>query len=124
MRLTTLIIQNGIRVIGLVLIVLGFQFWMGRSLTAVPLHMRLGETLIALLWILAAVGLRAGLNKGLVFGGILYGLLVFVFARNMGGFLPDAAHEAIRVLHFLLGLGAIGLAEALGARIKRSTRAA
>ena len=119
MKIATLVLQNAVRLLGLVLIVLGFQFWMGRALEMLPLHMRLGEGLVALLWILAALGLRANVRKGLVFGAIVYGLFVFLFAMNMGRFLPGRAHEAVRVLHFLFGLGAMGLAEAIGGRIKR-----
>jgi len=120
MKIATLIIQNAIRLLGVVLIILGIQFWTGQAFTLVPLHMRLGETLIALLWILAAMGLRSSVAKGLVFGAILYGVFVFAFAMNMGRFLPGGAHEVIRALHFLFGLGAIGMAEAIAGRIKRS----
>ena len=78
------------------------------------------EILIALLWLLAGMGLRAGVKPGLAFGAIVYGLLAFLFAINMGGLLPGGAHEIIRVLHLLIGLGAVGLAESIAARIKRS----
>ena len=37
----------------------------------------------------------------------------------MGGVLPGRAHEVVRVAHFLAGLGAIGLVETIGARIRR-----
>jgi len=38
----------------------------------------------------------------------------------MGGLLPGSAHEVIRVVHFLFGLGAIGMVEIIGGRIKRA----
>ena len=101
------------------LLVLGFMFWSGRSLEMVPVHMRLGEILVSLLWILAAMGLRAGVKPGLVLGAMLYGVIVVAFGLRMGTFLPGSAHEAIRILHFLIGLGAIGLAESIGVRIRR-----
>jgi hypothetical protein len=84
-----------------------------------PVHMRMGEVLIALLWILAGIGLRAGVKPGLAIGAIVYGFLAFAFAMNMGQLLPGGAHEVVRVLHLLIGLGAVGLAEILAARIKR-----
>jgi hypothetical protein len=37
----------------------------------------------------------------------------------MGGLLPGGAHEVVRIVHFLFGLGAIGLVEMIGAKIKR-----
>jgi hypothetical protein len=119
MKIATRLIQSGIRVLGLFLLVLGFMFWSGRSFEMVPVHMRFGEVLVSLLWILAAIGLRAGLKPALVLGAMLYGVIVLAFAFRMGTFLPGRAHEAIRVLHFLLGVGAIGLAESIGVRIRR-----
>jgi hypothetical protein len=43
---------------------------------------------------------------------------------TMGRMLPGPAHEVVRVLHFLIGLGAIGLAETIGGKIKRGLPAA
>jgi hypothetical protein len=119
MKIATRLIQSAIRVLGLILLVLGFMFWSGRSLELVPVHMRLGEILVSLLWILAAMGLRAGVKPGLVLGAMLYGVVVVAFGMRMGTFLPGRAHEVIRVLHFLIGLGAIGLAESIGVRMRR-----
>ena len=119
MKIATRLIQSAIRVLGLMLLVLGFMFWSGRSLEMVPVHMRLGEILVSLLWIMAAMGLRAGVKPGLVLGAMLYGVIVVAFGLRMGTFLPGRAHEAIRILHFLIGLGAIGLAESIGVRMRR-----
>lgn len=119
MKIATILIQNAVRLIGLTLIVLGFLFWAGHSFDLVPLHMRLGETLCALLWILAVLGIVQRLNPVLTIGAILWGLLVVMFGMNMGKLLPGPAHEVIRVLHFLIGLAAIALSEMLAARLKR-----
>lgn len=119
MKIATIAIQNAVRLIGLILIVLGFLFWSGHSFDLVPLHMRLGETLSALLWILAILALIARLNPVIPAIAILSGALVVVFGMNMGELLPGPAHEVIRVLHFLIGLAAIGLSEMLAARLKR-----
>ena len=59
----------------------------------------------------------------LVLVAILYGFLVVLFALNMGRILPGRAHEVIRVLHLVFGLGAIGFAEAIGKRMKRGVTA-
>jgi uncharacterized membrane protein YuzA (DUF378 family) len=118
-RIATILIQNLIRLLGVVLIVLGILFWTGHSFQLVPLHTRLGETLAALLIILAILGIVSRLNPGLTIGAIVWGLLVVFFGMNMARMLPGPAHEVIRVLHFLIGLGAIALAESLGVRIRR-----
>ena len=114
-----MVIQNAVRILGVILLVLGFMFWSGHSFDLIPMHMRLGEILVTLLWIIAAMGLRAGVKPGLVLGAMFYGLIVVAFAFRMGGLLPGGAHEVIRILHFLFGLGAIGMVEMIGAKIKR-----
>ena len=120
MKSAVLILQNAIRLIGVILIVLGFLFWAKQALNWLPLHMRLGVMEVVLLWALAILALRARVSAGLVTVAILWGLLTASFGMQMGSLLPGRAHEIIRVLHFLIGLGAIGLAESLAARIKRS----
>ena len=120
MRVAAVVIQNAVRVLGLILLLLGFLFWSGHSLRFVPVHMRIGEVLIGLLWILAGIGLRKGVPPGLVLGGMFYGVIVLAFAFRMGSFLPGEAHEIIRVVHLLLGLGAIGMVEMISGRIKRA----
>ncbi len=84
MRVAALVIQNAVRVLGLILLVLGFSFWTGHSLRFVPVHMRIGEVLIGLLWILSGIGLRKGVPPGLVLGGMFYGVIVLAFAFRMG----------------------------------------
>ncbi len=120
MKLAIVMLQNAIRLIGVVLIVLGFLFWAKQALNWIPLHMRLGVTEVVLLWAMAILALRARVSMGLVIAALLWGLLTASFGMKMGSLLPGRAHEIIRVLHFLIGLGAIGLAESLAARIKRS----
>lgn len=119
MKTLTLVLQNIGRLLGLILIVLGFLFWSHHSYTLIPLHMGLGVGFVVLLWAMAAIGARARLSPGLIATAFLWGLFVLFFGMTMGRLLPGRAHEVIRVLHFLIGLGAIALLESLGARIKR-----
>jgi hypothetical protein len=118
-KTATILLQNAVRVLALIVIVLGILFWSGHSLKLVPLHMRLGETLCGLLLILAILGIVARVSLLLAAVVIVWAFLVVVFGMRMGALLPGRAHELIRVLHFLIGLGAIGFAESLAARIKR-----
>jgi hypothetical protein len=121
MKVLTLIVQNLVRLLGVVLLILGFLFWSGHSFDLIRVHMNLGVTLVLLLWVLAGIGIAAKVKPGLVAAAILWGFLTVFFGMTMGRLLPGRAHEIIRVAHFLIGLGAIGLAESLGARIKRAT---
>jgi len=119
MKTATILIQNAVRVLGVILIVLGFLFWTGHSFTLVPVHMDLGISLVGLLWILAIIGMVAKVNPVLTILAVLWGALVAIFGMKMGGWLPGSAHEAISVLHFLIGLAAIALSEMFSVRIKR-----
>ena len=124
MKLLVLILQNAGRLLGVILLILGFLFWTHHSYQLIPLHMTLGLCFVALLWGMGGLGATAGASRPLVIGAFLWGLLVLIFSMTMGRFLPGRAHEIIRVLHFLIGLCAIGLFESLGARMKRSFAAA
>ena len=120
MKTAALVLQNAIRLLGVIMIGLGIMFWTGHSLDLVGVHMRLGEILVTLLWILAGVGMRAGVRPGFALGAMVYGFFVVMFGMRMGGILPGGAHVIIQILHLLFGLGAIGLAESMGAKVKRA----
>jgi hypothetical protein len=122
-KLATILIQNAVRVLALILIILGILFWSGHAFNLVPLHMRLGETLCGLLILLAILAMVARLNLVLAVIAIAWAFLVVFFGMRMGQLLPGPAHELIRVLHFLFGLIAIALSESLAARIKRKLSA-
>jgi hypothetical protein len=119
MKITVTVLQWAVRILAILLIAMGVEFWLGRSFSLLPVHMRMGEVLILLLWILAFLGLGRGVKAGLAIGAIVYGFFTVFFAMYMGNLVPGPAHEAIRVLHLLIGLGALGLAEMIGGRIKR-----
>jgi hypothetical protein len=117
MRTAATILQMGIRLDALVLLVLGVLFWTGNAFALVPLHMLLGIVLVLGLWVLAILAWRAA-PPGLVIGAVVWGLIVVWLGLNQQTLVPGDLHWLIRVLHLLVGLAAIGLAEALGRRIR------
>ncbi|MBV8068732.1 MAG: hypothetical protein JO270_02425 [Acidobacteriaceae bacterium] len=126
MRTATVVAQNLVRLLGLVLIVVGILLWTREDYTEslVRVHMQLGVALVLVLWIMAAIGIRARAGFGLVLGAVIWGFIVAVFGMSLRRLLGTSpSPEIYRVLHLLAGLVAIGLAESLGARIKRSIRA-
>ena len=108
-----------IRIAGLLLIVLGALFWSGHVLNLVGVHMLVGFILVVLLWVLAVMAGVARVGAGLVALAVLWGLAVLIIGMIQRGLLPGSAHWVIQVVHLLLGLGAIGLAEMLGGRMRR-----
>ena len=109
----------------LVLIVLGVLFWTGRALALINVHMLAGVLLVVALWLLAALAVRVRLSAGLAALAVVWGLAVLVLGMTQTSLLPGDAHWVIQVVHLLIGLGAVGLAERLERQIvaAHSTRA-
>jgi uncharacterized membrane protein YdfJ with MMPL/SSD domain len=113
-------VQMLVRVCGLVLIVLGILFWTGNALALVPVHMLVGFVLVLSLWTLAVLAARAGVTPVLAAVAAAWGLVVPILGLTQTSLLTGGAHWLVQVLHLLVGLGAIGLAERLGVRIRRA----
>jgi hypothetical protein len=118
MRSTVTGLQMAIRVLWLVQLVLGIIFWTGNALGLVDLHQLIGILLVLGLWTQAVLAARAGVPAGLVAGAAVYGLLVPVVGLTQRDLLTGGAHWVIQVVHLLLGLGLIALAENLATRAK------
>ena len=118
MKRTATIVQAIMGLCGIVQIALGILFWTGNALDFVNLHMLLGLTIVLLLWVQAALGLRAGAPLGLVGVAALWGLLVPAVGMTQTQILPGSLHWLVQVLHLLLGLVALGLGDTLARRTK------
>jgi hypothetical protein len=118
MRSTITALQMGIRAVWLVQLALGLAFWTGNALGLVDLHQLLGILLVLALWTMAVLAYRAGVPAGLVAAAAVYGLLVAIVGLTQRELLVGSAHWVIEVIHLLLGIGLVGLAENLATRAK------
>jgi hypothetical protein len=118
MRSTITGIQMGIRAGWLVQLALGLAFWTGNLLGLVDLHQLLGILLVLALWTLAALAHRAGVPGGLVAAAGVWGLVVVIVGLTQRELLTGSAHWVIEVVHLLLGIGLVGLAERLATTAK------
>jgi hypothetical protein len=118
MRSTISAIQMGIRAVWLVQLALGLGFWTGNLLGLVDLHQLLGLLLVLGLWTQAAMASRAGVPGRLVAVAAVWGLLVAIVGLTQRDLLSGSAHWVIEVVHLLLGIGLIALAENLAAMAK------
>jgi len=112
-----------VRGVGLVLIVLGVLIWVGVASAIVPIHMLLGIVLVLALWATAYLALQAGAKPVLPAIAAAWGLVVVVLGLSQGFILPDTGHVLIQVAHLVVGIVAIGLAEALVAAGQRGSAA-
>jgi hypothetical protein len=124
MKIATTIAHNLVRVTGLIQIVLGLLIWILDADNVIPLHIAVGLGLVLALWTLAFLAAEAGVTRGLVILAVFWGFLAPILGLTQGQLLVGAAHWVIQIVHLLVGLGAIGLAETLAARIKGTTRPA
>jgi hypothetical protein len=118
MRTATTTAQMLVRACFVVQLVLGGLFWTGNARGLIPLHQLVGFLLVFGLLTLAALAARAGVQPGLVALTVVWGLIVPILGLNQDRVLVGSAHWVIEVLHLLVGVGAVGLAEQLATRIK------
>jgi hypothetical protein len=117
------IAQSLARLAGLLSIVLGALIWTGRRGVLVPLHIASGVLLVLALWALAFAATRQRAHTRLASWSDFWGLVTLVFGIFQARLLPGAAHWVVQVAHLGVGIAAMGLAEALGVRLRRAQRA-
>jgi hypothetical protein len=117
------VMQMLIRAFGVVQIVIGIAIWMGYGLRPPVIHMALGLMFVLALWILAILGAQTRAGAPLVASLLVWGALTAVFGMAQAAILPGPHHWIIRVLHLLVGVAAMGQAEALTGRMKRAAAA-
>ena len=123
MKLATTIAQTLVRTLGPLQIGLGLLFWTFNAMNLIPLHMLIGLLIVLALWVLAALGVRAGVHLGLVSAAFAWGILVIVLGMTQDQLLPGDLHWIVKVTHLAFGIVAIGFAELLARGIHTSTRA-
>lgn len=121
MKISTMLL----RVCFLINLVLGIFFWSGHEPSGlVLLHMLIGIAFVVLLWLIGTLAaLRTG-NIGLQIGTFLVGLLIAIVGLSQQNILTGSSHWVIQVVHLLLAVIGIGLAEMASARVRRKVAAA
>lgn len=118
-------VANALRIlvsaIGAIMVVLGLLFWSGNADALIPLHMLLGIVLVLLLWVIAGMALVARVNPILALVALVWGVVVPILGVTQEQILPTSAHWIIQVLHLLVGLTAIALANILARQIMQSS---
>jgi hypothetical protein len=112
------VVQMLIRVCFVAQLVLGGLFWTNNARGLIPLHQLIGFVLVAGLLIQAGLAARAGVNLGLVALAVVWVPVTPIFGLTQAELLPGSAHWVIQVLHLLVGIVAVGLAERLAAGVQ------
>ncbi len=119
--MTARLLQIVVGIAGLCALVLGLFIWIANS-DLTDLHMLFGLLVTVGLLVMSIIALTArGLRIwGMV--GIVYALIVLIFGVSHSNLLVGNLHWLIQTLHTLVGLGAIVLTGALGARYRTLKR--
>src|SRR6266542_3332293 len=122
MQLALTIAHWLVRITGVLLLILGLLIWTESAFTLIGIHMLLGLVLVVSMWVFALAAIRLGGPPGLAAGVAILGIIVLWFGLRQTEFLPrpDPNHWIVQVVHLLLGMAAVGIAEALGGRLRRA----
>ncbi|MBB6096602.1 hypothetical protein HNR42_000014 [Deinobacterium chartae] len=107
-----------VRLTGLAALLIGFALWSGTGYNLLGAHQGLGYVLSISLLLMAVFGFTQRLSPTLLTLALLLSLAVPGLGSMQTRLLPGAAHWVIEVLHLLLGLAAITLAERIGGQAR------
>jgi hypothetical protein len=105
-----------LRLLAVVQLVIGMGLWTGWWPGLVMPHMGLGVVYVVALWLLAVVAMARKHQVGLAAFALLWGVLLAGFGMVQAGLLVGYEHWVIRVLHIVIALAAMPMAEKLAAR--------
>ena len=119
MQLATRLLLWIVRASGLLQIVLGLVFWLGYARQMLQVHIVNGFLIVALLWVLAILALVARARLGLVVFALAWGVALPGFGLAQAGMLVGEWHWVIRVIHLVMGVAALALADHLANAVRR-----
>jgi len=106
-------VQLTIRIAGGLQLILGVLIWTGRLEVMLFLHILIGVILVIGLWVLAWLANRAGVTPNWVGLLIFWGLVMILIGLTQAMLFTGSTHWIIQVVHLLVGLAGVGLAEML-----------
>ncbi len=113
------LLQWFVRIAGLGALALGVSFWFASARSPLSLHMTLGGIVAVALAILAVWALIDRIRIPAAIVGLLWAAAVVYVGTVQDWWVGAGNHLAVEIVHPLLGIGAIGLAEMLAAAITR-----
>ena len=106
-----------VRVGFLLALILGIVLWTGHGYEYLRLHMWIGFIVTFALLALVIAGSLARISPALPIVTFLWAIALPAIGIAQLRIVPGPNHWIIRVIHLILGLGAIGLAEVLTKKI-------
>ena len=116
---STAISQIVVRIVGSLALVLGILFWTGNAQSLILFHILLGCLLTLALFALVYQAFRAGVSRWLVIVAAVWAIGLPIWGLAQSRIFSEAYLWLSQVLHLLCSIGAMGLAEILGAQIRK-----
>lgn len=125
MQLAITIAQMLIRICGILLLILGLLIWAEGMSGLIDIHMLLGLILVISLVVLGILAWRRQAPVGLAAGLIVIAVLVLWVGVAQDTTLNAGPNQwIVKIVHLLLGMGAVAMAEIVGGRLRRARLAA
>jgi len=94
-------------------VILGIGFWTGHWVNLVNAHMAIGALFVIALWVIAGIAAAGGRPARLLAFGFVWGVVVLAVGMTQQRILIGDLHWIIRVLHLVVGIAAMPIAERL-----------
>jgi hypothetical protein len=94
-------------------VVVGIGLWTGHLYSLVGVHRTVGMLFVLALWIIAVIAIAQRRAIGLATFAIAWGVLVAALGFMQQGILIGDFHWVIRVLHLVIGMASMPIAERL-----------
>lgn len=107
-----------LRITMLIQLVVGIMLWTGHAANMTQFHMGVGSLFTLAFLGIVAVAAKGGAPLGAVLGAVVLGLIIPVFGMNQMVLLVGPMHWIIRVVHLLIAMAAMGVADQLMKRMK------
>ena len=101
------------RVAMLLQIIVGIGLWTGHLYSFVNAHRAVGMLFVLALWVIGVIALAQHRTVGLAAFAIVWGVVVAGLGFSQQGILIGEWHWVIRVLHLVIGMASMPIAERL-----------
>jgi hypothetical protein len=96
-------------------VIVGIGFWTGHWSSLVNVHMVVGMLYVLAFWVIAGTAIAQRRATGLAVFAFVWGLVIAAFGMTQQQILPGDLHWIIRVLHLVIAVAALPIAERLAA---------
>lgn len=94
-------------------VILGIGFWAGHWTSLVNVHMAIGSLFVISLWVISGIAGAHGRPGRVVAFGFVWGVVVLALGMTQQSILVGDLHWIVRVLHLVVGIAAMPIAERL-----------